>query len=161
MPFPPSEDLPHPGFKPASPLSPALQADSLPSEAPGKPMPCGKTKKTKQTKKTSIVLNSAGTKPPSGFPGGSDGKESACNVGELGLITGLRRSLEGGHSNPLQYSCLENPMDRGAWRAVVHGVTKQVDTTEYTHGTVQSRDQPSLVDIHSHLIHASESFHRS
>ena len=52
-------------------------------------------------------------------------------------------------------------MDRGAWRAVVHGVTKQVDTTEYTHGTVQSRDQPSLVDIHSHLIHASESFHRS
>ena len=88
-------------------------------------MPCGKTKKTKQTKKTSILLNSAGTKPPSCLPAGSDGKESACNVGELGSIPGLRRSLGGGHSNPLQYSCLENPMDRGAWRAVVHGVCKE------------------------------------
>ena len=44
-----------------------------------------------------------------GFSGGSDGKESACNVGELGLIPGLGRYPEGGHSNPLQYSCLENP----------------------------------------------------
>ena len=43
-----------------------------------------------------------------GFPGGSDGKESACNVGDLGLIAGLGRSPEGGHGNPLQYSCLEN-----------------------------------------------------
>ena len=48
-----------------------------------------------------------------GFPGGSDGKESACNVGALGSITGLGRSPGGGHGNPLQYSCLENPMDRG------------------------------------------------
>ena len=44
-----------------------------------------------------------------GFSGGSDGKESACNVGELGLIPGLGRCPEGGHGNPLQYSCLENP----------------------------------------------------
>ena len=50
-----------------------------------------------------------------GFPGGSDGKESACNVGDLGLIPGLGRSPGGGHGNSLQYSCLENPMDRGAW----------------------------------------------
>ena len=57
-----------------------------------------------------------------GFLGGSDGKESACNVGDLDLIPGLRRSPGGGHGNPLQYSCLENPMDRGAWRAAVHGV---------------------------------------
>ena len=44
-----------------------------------------------------------------GFPGGSDGKESACNVGDLGLIPGLERSPGGGHGNPLQYSFLENP----------------------------------------------------
>ena len=59
-----------------------------------------------------------------GFPGGSAGKESACNVGDLGLIPGLGRSPGGGHGNRLQYSCLENSMDRGAWRAVVHGVAE-------------------------------------
>ena len=59
-----------------------------------------------------------------GIPGGSDGKESNCNVGDLGLIPGLRRSPGGGHGNPPQYSCLKNSMDRGAWRATVHGVTK-------------------------------------
>ena len=59
-----------------------------------------------------------------GFPGDSDGKEFACNAGDLGLIPGLGRSPEGGHGNPLQYFCLENPMDRGAWQATVHGVTK-------------------------------------
>ena len=55
------------------------------------------------------------------------GKESACNAGDTedaGLIPGSGRSPGGGHGNPLQYSCLENPMDRGAWRAAVHGVTK-------------------------------------
>ena len=50
-----------------------------------------------------------------GFPGGSDCKESACNAGDLGSIPGSGRSLGGGHGNPLQYSCLKNPMDRGAW----------------------------------------------
>ena len=56
-----------------------------------------------------------------GFPGGSDSKESAWDPGP---IPGLGRSPGGGHGNPLQYSCLENPMDRGAWRAAVHGVPK-------------------------------------
>ena len=50
-----------------------------------------------------------------GFPGGSDGKESAHNVGDLCLIPGLGRSPGGGHGDPLQYSCLENSMDRKAW----------------------------------------------
>ena len=59
-----------------------------------------------------------------GFPGGSSGRESACNVGDLGSIPGSGRSPGGGHGNPLQYSCLKNPMDRGAWWATVHGVTK-------------------------------------
>ena len=55
-----------------------------------------------------------------GFPGGSDSKESACNVGDLGSISGLGGSPGGGLGNPLQYSCLENPMNRGAWQAIVH-----------------------------------------
>ena len=56
--------------------------------------------------------------------GGSDGKESARNAGELDLFPGLGRALGGGNGNPLQYSCLGNPMDRGAWWATVHGVAK-------------------------------------
>ena len=56
------------------------------------------------------------------FPGGSDGKESACNAGDPGLIPGLRRSPGEGSGYPLQYSCLENSMDRGAWQVAVHGV---------------------------------------
>ena len=54
-------------------------------------------------------------------PGGSDGKESSCNVEDLGSIPGSGRSPGEGNGNPLQYSCLENSMDRGAWRAIVHG----------------------------------------
>ena len=60
----------------------------------------------------------------SGFPGRSDSKESACSVGDLVSIPGLGRFPGRGHGDPLQYSCLENPMDRGAWRATVHAVTK-------------------------------------
>ena len=63
-------------------------------------------------------LPNPGIKPESpalGFPGGSDGKESACNAGDPGSIPGSGRSLGEGNGNPLQYSCLENPMDRGAW----------------------------------------------
>ena len=59
-----------------------------------------------------------------GFPGGSDGKESACNVGDPGSIPGLGRSYGEGNGYPLQCSCLENSMDKEAWWATVHGVTK-------------------------------------
>ena len=59
-----------------------------------------------------------------GFPGGSDGKESTCNVGDLGLIPGLGRSPGEENGYSLQYSGLENSMDRGAWWATVHGVAK-------------------------------------
>ena len=59
-----------------------------------------------------------------GFPRGSAGKESACSVGDLGSISGLGRFPEGGPGNPLQYSCLENPMDRRARQATVHEVAK-------------------------------------
>ena len=59
-----------------------------------------------------------------GFPGGSDSTASACSVGDLGSIPGLGRSCGEGNGNPLQYTCLENPMDKGASKATVHGVTK-------------------------------------
>ena len=65
-----------------------------------------------------------GIPPYLGFPGGSDGKVSACNAGDLGSIPGSGSSQGEGNGNPLQYSCLENPMDRGAWLAIVHRITK-------------------------------------
>ena len=65
-----------------------------------------------------------------GFPGGSDNKESARNVEDSGLTPGLGRSPGEGNGNPLQHSCLENPRDRGAWWATVHGVAES-DTAEH------------------------------
>ena len=62
--------------------------------------------------------------PSTVFPGGSDGKDSACNAGELSSIPRSGRSPGEGNGNPLHYSCLKNPMDRGAWWATVHGVAK-------------------------------------
>ena len=59
-----------------------------------------------------------------GFPGGSDGKESACSAGDPGSTPGSGRSPGEGNGKPLQYLCLENPMDREAWRAAVHGIAK-------------------------------------
>ena len=90
MPLPSPGDLPDPGIEPRSP---ALQADALPSEPPGKP---------------------------------SSGKEPAStgDLRDVGLIPGLGRSPGGGHGNPLQYSCLENPMDQGAYWAMVHRAAK-------------------------------------
>ena len=77
-----------------------------------------------------------------GFPDGSVGKESTCNAGDsgdMGSFPGLRRSSGGGHGNPLQYSCLKNPMDRGAWRATVRGVNKELNTTEvFEHARTQN-----------------------
>ena len=71
-----------------------------------------------------------------GFPGSSDCKESACNTRDLGLIPGSGRCPGEGNGNPLQYSCLENSMDRGAWWTIVHGVTKsltQLSNFRFTH----------------------------
>ena len=67
-----------------------------------------------------------------GIPGGSDGKKSACTVGDPGLIPGLGRSPGEGNGNPLQHSCLENPMDIEDWQASVHAVTES-DMTERLH----------------------------
>ena len=66
------------------------------------------------------------------FPNGSNGKASAYNVGDSGSIPGSGRSPGEGNGNSLQYSCLENPMDRGTWQAPVHGVAES-GTTEHKH----------------------------
>ena len=94
MPFPSPGDLPDPGIEAGSPAS---KAYALLSEPPGETL---------------------------GFPGGSEGKASACDVGDLGSTPGSGRSPGEGNGNLLQYSCLENPMDTGAWWAIVHRVTK-------------------------------------
>ena len=80
-----------------------------------------------------VSLLSAGFFPPficRASPSGSDSKESACSAGDPGLIPRMGRSPGEGNGNPLQYSCLGNPMDRGAWWATVHGVTEELDMTE-------------------------------
>ena len=69
-----------------------------------------------------FLLFLLGSLPSMGFPSVSDGKESACNAGDLGSVCGLGRSPGVGNGKALQYSCLENPMDRGTWQATVHGV---------------------------------------
>ena len=65
-----------------------------------------------------------------GFPGSSVVKNLPATVGDAGSIPGSGRSLGRGSGNPLQYSCLGNSIDRGAWQAIVHGVTKESDMTE-------------------------------
>ena len=83
---------------------------------------------------TSFFFSPYAVQHVSSFPGGLDGKESACNAGDLGSIPGSGRPPGEGHGYPLQYSCLENPMGResqGPWRAAVHRVA--IEATEYTH----------------------------
>ena len=84
-----------------------LQADSLPLAPPGKPL-----------------HPALGRLINTGFPGGSGGKASACSVGDPGSIPESGRNSREEYGNPLQYFCLEDPMDRGAWYATVHEVTK-------------------------------------
>ena len=76
-----------------------------------------------------------------GFSGGSDGKESACNAGDLGSIPGLRRSPGEGNSYPLKYFSMENSTDRGAWQATVHGVMKSWTQLSDSHSKSVSREE--------------------
>ena len=91
-----------------------------------------------------------------GLPQWFSGKESACNVGAAGdasSIPGLGRSPGGGHGNPLQYSCQDNPMDRGTSNAAVHGVAKELDTTESAHARARTHTHThthTQTHIHPH-----------
>ena len=89
-----------------------------------------------------------------GFPSGSVSKEYACNVGDLGLIPESERSPGGGYGNRLQYPWLENPMDRGAWRATVHGVT-EVDRNERLQHS--RADGNSILHFWSTILKTSDS----
>ena len=86
-----------------------------------------------------------------GVPRGSDGKESAGSARDLGSIPGLRRSPGEGNGNPLQYSCLENPMDGGAWRVIVHGVakswTRQVASLSFHFMSLRMRPAQGTADL--------------
>ena len=86
-----------------------------------------------------------------GFPGGSDSKESTCNVGDLGLIPGLGRSPGEGNSYPLQHSHLENSVDRGAQQVIVHGVTKRQTQLSDFHVTSLMIQYLSLCYLESHI----------
>ena len=82
---------------------------------------------TEKVKGMTQVWENIVVKERMGFPGGSDGKESTCNAGDLGSIPGSGRSLGEGNGNPLQYSCLGNSMDREAWWATMG--SQESDTT--------------------------------
>ena len=89
------------------------------------------------------------------FLGGSDSKESACDVGDLGSIPGLGRSPGGEHGNPLQYPCQENPMDRGAWRATVLGVAKswtQLSTSTFGYSVYHLNTARKLLSLVSSIL---------
>ena len=88
-----------------------------------------------------------------GFPSGSGVKNPPASAGGMGSIPGSGRSPGEGNGNPLQYSCLESPMDRGAWRATVHGLTKESDMTERV---TLRQNLESLVINHWAVIHLPE-----
>ena len=138
--FPSPRDLPFLGIKPGSP---ALQPDYLSSEPPGKPntvhmmllfdaplpifflLVLIMSQKVREYQGAVLSLTPCHHKRGTlNNESGTEGKESACNVGDLGLIPGSGRSPVEGNGFPLHYSCLENRMDRGAWQVTVHGVTK-------------------------------------
>ena len=155
MPCSPPGDLPDPGIEPVALFSPALAGGFFTTNHLGSPpclllpadffsciaLPVRPSLITHLTLQPSLscfalfpssllymsVVKCVST-PPRGFPSGSVGKESACSAGDPGSIPLSGRSTGGGHGNPLQYSCLENSMDRGSRQATVHGIS-ELDTT--------------------------------
>ena len=90
------------------------------------------------------------------FLSGSEGKASAYNAGDPGSIPGLERSSVEGNGTPLQYSCLENPMDRGAWQATVHGVAKsRTRLSDFTSLFQRNKvlPQPCIITVHMLVLH--------
>ena len=111
--------------------------------------------------KSHIHLESC--KASEGFPGGSEVKAPACNAGDLGSIPGSGRFPGEGNGNPLQYSCLENPMDRGAWWATVHGVPKSwTQLSNFTfQGFRSSGNNGSFFPSHRKTVSNQKSYART
>ena len=91
-----------------------------------------------------------------GFPGGSVVKNPHTKAGDMGLIPESGRSPGEGNDNPLQYSCLGNPMDRGAWWATVHGVTKESDTTQQLNSNNNKYSQSLYMNLYIERIYIIE-----
>ena len=90
-----------------------------------------------------------------GFPGGSDGKESAWGVGDQGVVPGLGRSPKEGNGNPFQHSCLENPMGGEAWQATVHGVTKsQTRLSNFTFTLLEFQESFAYIGNSLYFLYA-------
>ena len=85
-----------------------------------------------------------------GFPGSSDSEEATCNAGNLGLIPWSGRLPREGTDNPLQYSCLENPMGRGAWQAIALGISESDMTEQVNTSVSKSMRNASIFPLHSH-----------
>ena len=138
LPFPPPRDLPNPGIEPTSPVAPALAGRFFTTEPSVSPAPERPTKISIPA--LSLVVKGTHLLAPERcllsddtghlsltFPPLTSPQEHLVqnrSSRDAGLTPGSGRSAGGGHGNPLQYSCLENSMDRGAWRATVHGVAK-------------------------------------
>ena len=124
LPFPSPRDLPDPGIEPVSPV---LAGRIFTPEPPGKSIwvVTGQWFWTEREERFYTY--------PRNFPGGSDGKESAYSAGDPGLISGLGRTPVEGNAYPFQYSCLENPMNRGAWWVAACGVSESEDNQAHTH----------------------------
>ena len=93
------------------------------------------------------------------FLGGSDGREFTCNAGDLSSIPGLGKSPGEGNGYPLQYSCLGNPKDRGAWWATVHGVTKsltQLSKHTHTHTHTHTQTHTYRLEMYYYFSYLSE-----
>ena len=91
-----------------------------------------------------------------GFPGGSVVKNPPTKAGDMGLIPGSGRSPGEGNNNPLQYSCLGNPMDRGARWATVHGVTKESDTTQQLNSNNKKYSQSLYMSLYIEIVYIIE-----
>ena len=129
LPFPSPGDLSDPGIKPGSP---PLQADSLPTELRGKPSVSLPPPIQNPTSPYGWrIVFKAQWQYPRGFPGGPVVENQPANSGDAGSIPGSGRSPGVENGNPLQYSCLENSTDGGAWQATVHGISKESDMTEH------------------------------
>ena len=146
QPFPSPGDLPNPGIEPRSPT---LQVDSLPAEISGKLFGYQQIFKDLSWREWQLayVKSQLVKNPPA----------NAGDITDIGSIPGSRRSPGEENGNPLQYSCPGNPMNRGAWQATVHGISKELDMNERTHTLGKNGNQHmlNLGSVYTIILHTN------